>query len=1389
MQTAASRVFRKAAEPAHDKPSSGRALRGKPSPLWDRLATNLPEATEAMASSRGEPLSASDEQRFNSTLGGEFRNVRIHADSAADKAARLLNARAVTNGNEIYFASGEYQPARPAGERLLLHELTHAMQAQGRSPVAPKSVSHPGDSAEQAAMQAETRAVAPSVAAPPGVVHRQVEEVVEAAIEGYEIYKEVRAYQARDESVELQGHRQFDPSEDLARWISEDESPVNVHIQFSDLAAGLLKVFLDENEEYQSDGVAVLPLSLPGLGDENATERPVLLVAVVDSVVDGIFGGVPNAIAAGGDAKTIFDSILTDGTERLMEWSGLENLALANRKIGELINGHLTLESVPFDFDLAGAFSGSGNLGIYDNTVTFDGSATLQVDGLSDINLTLARDTNGALSGTVQMAVTLAGIEGNLLASFGRGAMDIRGTAKLNHKNFEGTVTLMVTDEDRAWTAVNGELAQWPPVDSGTQPTLGPAGPPAPEEGQIYVVAGWGVVDFRYKDWLRGRAQVIVDPDGEITSLGRVHVPQEITLFEEKEKKQNLFTFPEASVPVAEVWDALVVHVGGSGSLDLTASIGPAVLRDIHASGAFSTREGFPNHLKIGGTFSIEGGAELALTVQAFLSLEVQVPIVGEITKYARATGAKASLNVTGTAALEAYAEAQAAIHRTQPKGSDEATYALSGTLAAGGSIFCTLKGNATVEFPVVPNFVHGPHVVDLGDRHVTLGSAHTSVPFRNFKIGDSDPPLPDWKGDKKPSFRKFLTDIVMDNEGKDPGDETGTWKNIGVGDEVGDEGQDPTPPAIPGDPHFSPTIPPFAPPPVQVGPPPAPEGDDGSGDSDSGDQDSGSQDAGTGDAGVPAIAGVPDQPEPPPPLPDAPPPSAAEIPVADVPFDMEGSPHHLMLEPGPPPVLLMASLSGRLELKLQRKRDEVQRRIQGNPIPRQRDKDESAALLELIGEAHEVEEEARRLGFGERFSGKVAGMEPLAKRIHTFAQQFEWRDIAPYLPTETQITPQPGEIIPDEAEEVLGLPYADFLAKVETMPPAEALPLLREQREYYAREAGDISKYLGARPTGETAEAVKKRYTDLTARVVELNRRIARLQDEVNPDGRPELPCFSADTLVWTPRGQVEIGSMQPGDALFTWDGAQVLQGEVQAVHRKATLQFYLVRAVGATVQATGQHPFWVEDRRDWVPACELKPGDHLRLRDGGTTEIESVECLAAQLAPTVDLSVTPYPTYFVGPGILVHNASIRHYGNRWRPPTQAGPFKIYRGTTTQPGIKPDEFKNSVYIGQTSQAVSKRQKQHREQAEIYLSDHAGDPDTDLKKRFYRFKKEITLVPLADGLLDDDQASWLEQANLEYEQSRGFEVLYLREELTKSKDKVKATLMNDQRIKDAGLCP
>jgi len=70
-------------------------------------------------------------ERFGPHVGGEAAGTaRLHTDDSADLVAAAHHAHAVTLGDDIYFARGEYAPGTERGDELLAHELTHVAQSQ-----------------------------------------------------------------------------------------------------------------------------------------------------------------------------------------------------------------------------------------------------------------------------------------------------------------------------------------------------------------------------------------------------------------------------------------------------------------------------------------------------------------------------------------------------------------------------------------------------------------------------------------------------------------------------------------------------------------------------------------------------------------------------------------------------------------------------------------------------------------------------------------------------------------------------------------------------------------------------------------------------------------------------------------------------------------------------------------------------------------------------------------------------------------------------------------------------------------------------------------------------------------------------------------------------------
>ncbi|HUG48105.1 MAG TPA: DUF4157 domain-containing protein [Candidatus Limnocylindria bacterium] len=137
----------------------------------------------------GTPLPASLRRRAERRLEADLSGVRLHTGAAGAEYADRLGAEAVTVGRDVFLRDGAAgQTTRE--ERTLMHELTHAAQAQGSAEPA-LAVSRTDAPAEREAAQVamgglDGARVATSEAAAAGVAHRQVpvdEEEIQAGVE------------------------------------------------------------------------------------------------------------------------------------------------------------------------------------------------------------------------------------------------------------------------------------------------------------------------------------------------------------------------------------------------------------------------------------------------------------------------------------------------------------------------------------------------------------------------------------------------------------------------------------------------------------------------------------------------------------------------------------------------------------------------------------------------------------------------------------------------------------------------------------------------------------------------------------------------------------------------------------------------------------------------------------------------------------------------------------------------------------------------------------------------------------------------------------------------------------------------------------------------------
>ena len=186
---------------------------------------------------------------------------------------------------------------------------------------------------------------------------------------------------------------------------------------------------------------------------------------------------------------------------------------------------------------------------------------------------------------------------------------------------------------------------------------------------------------------------------------------------------------------------------------------------------------------------------------------------------------------------------------------------------------------------------------------------------------------------------------------------------------------------------------------------------------------------------------------------------------------------------------------------------------------------------------------------------------------------------------------------------------------------------------------------------------------------------------------------CFIAGTLVATSDGLKPIEDIEVGDKVLAYDpetGEQAYKPVVR-LFRNATDKWYHVHVNEQDITCTAEHPFYVADIDEFVPAKDLKAGQHVLLADGSCAVVDGilVEELSTPEA-TYNFEVEDYHTYYVTEDkVLVHNrcANVVDDGFEEWLNKGAADNSVYKGV--QDGEK-------VYTGITKQSLEKRLYQHR---------------------------------------------------------------------------------------------
>jgi hypothetical protein len=371
-------------------------------------------------------------------------------------------------------------------------------------------------------------------------------------------------------------------------------------------------------------------------------------------------------------------------------------------------------------------------------------------------------------------------------------------------------------------------------------------------------------------------------------------------------------------------------------------------------------------------------------------------------------------------------------------------------------------------------------------------------------------------------------------------------------------------------------------------------------------------------------------------------------------------------------------------------------------------------------------------------------------------------------------------------------------------MPPSEALKELRAIQQAQIHRSAEqhgtaVKSNRKATDDRNNQQARNVRAQDLLAaqagveatRLGNISTRIThavnRIDTIVNPRKWAQLPCFAGETPVWTVDGVKRIDELQPGEKVWAFDEElqQTVQRQILKVLQNRTVHFYDVRVGNSTIQATGNHPFWVEDRSEWIAARNLKAGMKLKHLNGQIIPIESINLREGLHSNTYNLSIDKNHNYFVGAGVLVHNENIVNYD------LGGENQQIYIGKNFS------KYPNKIYVGITKQTLTERFSRHiseaREQIEI-IEDIPEAKRTDPQKanlEFYKFKLSIPFLEAqAQGIKTEHMAQYLEENLVQFLQQQGLQVMNRERgrRAAATMDQYAREIANDPDVQKKGYC-
>ena len=168
---------------------------------------------------------------------------------------------------------------------------------------------------------------------------------------------------------------------------------------------------------------------------------------------------------------------------------------------------------------------------------------------------------------------------------------------------------------------------------------------------------------------------------------------------------------------------------------------------------------------------------------------------------------------------------------------------------------------------------------------------------------------------------------------------------------------------------------------------------------------------------------------------------------------------------------------------------------------------------------------------------------------------------------------------------------------------------------------------------------------------------------------------CFTGETLVSTTEGDKRIDEIEVGDYVYAYDtetGENVASKVTYVSITETDILVHVYTSEGEEIKATMLHPFYVKNAKNgdeeygiWKASANLVAGDELLTEDGRAVYVEEIKLERLEENIKVyNLEVEGLHTYYVGSGILVHNAYPSGDSGSESGSTSDELIHVYRGT-----------------------------------------------------------------------------------------------------------------------------